>query len=242
MLKNILRKALELQPRTAPFLHTLRDQLWLPLKYILSRHRLLPTLDLIRYLPECLNWLRHGACGIAPPPIKRWVIASYLNRFRLVTFVETGTYLGDTLALVAQSVHYQCISIELDSACYREVHRRFADYPNVRLLQGDSGALMPNVITDLRQPALFWLDGHYSGGITAKGDLETPVIAELQAIFASQIQGHVILIDDVRCFDGTHDYPYLDELLAIIRTDGRYRAEVSADILRLTPVSANSNN
>jgi len=65
--------------------------------------------------------------------------------------------------------------------------------------------------------------------------METPVSAELQAILASPIAGHVILIDDVRCFDGSHDYPHLDELMTVIRSDIRYHAEVSADILRLTP-------
>ena len=38
----------------------------------------------------------------------------------------------------------------------------------------------------------------------------------------------------MRCFDGSHDYPHLDELLAFIRADGRYKVEVSTDILRLT--------
>lgn len=102
------------------------------------------------------------------------------------------------------------------------------------LLHGDSGKLLPEVVDKLKAPALFWLDGHYSCGLTAKGALETPIRAELQAIFSSAITGHVILIDDVRCFDGSHDYPHLDELLAFIREDGRYKAEVSTDILRLT--------
>lgn len=105
----------------------------------------------------------------------------------------------------------------------------------MEILYDDSGKLMPTIVTGLSSPALFWLDGHYSGGVTARGDMETPVSAELQAILASPIAGHVILIDDVRCFDGSHDYPHLDEFMAVIRADGRYYAEVSADILRLTP-------
>lgn len=49
------------------------------------------------------------------------------------------------------------------------------------------------------------------------------------------MRGHVILIDDVRCFDGSLDYPYLDDFLAVIRAEGRYHLEVSTDILRMTP-------
>ena len=148
--------------------------------------------------------------------------------------METGTHTGDTLAKVAADQTVQAISIELADHYYRDAQRRFAGYQNVTLLHGDSGRLLPEVVNKLQAPALFWLDGHYSRGLTAKGALETPIRAELQAIFSSTIAGHVILIDDVRCFDGSHDYPHLDELLAFIRDDGRYKAEVSTDILRLT--------
>jgi len=44
-----------------------------------------------------------------------------------------------------------------------------------------------------------------------------------------------VLIDDARYFDGTNDYPHLDDLLHVIREDGSYSAEVSADIVRLVP-------
>jgi len=94
---------------------------------------------------------------------------------------------------------------------------------------------MPEIVAKMQDPALFWFDGHYSGGDTAKGDLETPVSTELQAILASPVKVHVILVDDVRCFDGSHDYPHLDQTLEAIRSDGRYHIEITGDILRLTP-------
>jgi len=205
------------------------------LKYYLSRHGLLPAIDLIRRTPECIRWLQSGASGFAPAPIKRWVIATYLRRYGFRQFVETGTHLGDTLAQVARDRQIQCTSIELADSYYLEAVRRFSTYPNVRLLHGDSGILLPQLVAELKQPALFWLDGHYSGGTTAKGQLETPISVELRAILNAPISGHIILIDDVRCFDGTHDYPYLDQLLRDVRQDGHYTIEVSADIARLTP-------
>lgn len=171
---------------------------------------------------------------LPPPPIKRKILTSYLRSGDLKTVVETGTFEGDTLAELAADKTIQVTSIELADHYYRAAKRRFAGYQNVTLLHGDSGKLLPEVVDKLQAPALFWLDGHYSRGLTAKGTLETPIRAELQAIFSSAITGHVILIDDVRCFDGSHDYPHLDELLAFIRDDGRYKAEVSTDILRLT--------
>jgi hypothetical protein len=55
-------------------------------------------------------------------------------------------------------------------------------------------------VRQLQEPALFWLDGHYSGVDTGKDELDTPVSAELEAILGSPVKGHVILIDDARCF------------------------------------------
>ena len=195
---------------------------------------LVGSLNLIRLFPEIYRWYKKGCSDVAPYPVKRKVVTSYLRSRGLKTFVETGTYTGETLAEVAVDRTVQATSIELADRYYRDAKRRFSSCQNVTLLHGDSGKLLPEVVDKLQAPALFWLDGHYSGDLTAKGDLETPISAELQAILSSSIAGHVILIDDVRCFDGSHDYPHLDELLAVIRRDGRYKVEVSTDILRLT--------
>jgi len=205
------------------------------LKHSLSRNGFYPGFDLIRHLPEIVHWICKGCSGIAPPPIKRKAIMSYLRSHGMKVFVETGTHLGDTLAGIAHDKSIQAISIELADEYYLAAKLRFAGYRNVELFHGDSGKLMPEIISKLKNPALFWLDGHYSGGHTAKGDLETPVSAELKAILASPVKGHVILIDDARCFNGSHDYPHLDQILTAIRSNGRYHIEVAADILRLTP-------
>ena len=109
---------------------------------------------------------------------------------------------------------------------------------NVRLIEGDSGIRLPEMLADIRRPVLFWLDGHYSAGVTASAALHTPISAELQAILRHPVKGHVILIDDARCFDGSNDYPHIDDLLRVVREDGNYAAEVSIDIIRLIPRTA----
>lgn len=160
---------------------------------------------------------------------------SYLRRYQLREFIETGTHLGDTLAHVAHDISISCHSIELDQDLYKRAEHRFSNWPNVRIYQGDSGEVLPRILAKLRGPALFWLDGHYSGGVTAKGGADTPISTELQAILDSGKRGHVVLIDDARCFDGTDDYPFLEDLMATVRRNSGYRIEVSADIIRLTP-------
>lgn len=205
------------------------------LKHKLSEFGLFPLLDSLRYRPATQAWLAAGCKGIAPPPIKRKVLTAYLQRYGLKQFIETGTHLGDTLSYIAQNKTVEAISIELDEAYYRVAVERFKNYRNITVLQGDSGVVLPRLVRELTQPALFWLDGHYSGGSTAQGEMDTPVSAELESILASPIRGHVVLVDDARCFDGTHDYPHLDQLMATVRQDGQYDIEVSADIIRLTP-------
>lgn len=163
------------------------------------------------------------------------IISSYLKRFHLTHFIETGTHLGDTLADIAYNRSVTCTSIELADEYFHKALQRFRRYPNVMLEHGDSAVVLPECIDKLQFPALFWLDGHYSGGNTASSEVETPVSTELQAILNSSIKTHVILIDDARCFNGANTYPYLEVLLQTIRCDGNYDIEVSADIIRMTP-------
>ena len=94
----------------------------------------------------------------------------------------------------------------------------------------------PELLHDIHEPALFWLDGHYSGGFTARGDKETPVEAELRAILAHPVKGHVILIDDARCFTGVNDYPPISAMQRWVQeANAGYTCEVDTDIIRILP-------
>jgi hypothetical protein len=69
------------------------------------------------------------------------------------------------------------------------------------------------MIRDISVRAIFWLDGHYSGPGTAKGEAECPVTAELNAIEKHPRSDHCILIDDADCFAGSAPtYPNLREV------------------------------
>lgn len=191
-------------------------------------------LNLVRCVPAILHWLRSGCSGLAPHPVKLMVIESYLKRFSIDSFVETGTHLGDTLGYFAKK-GIGCTSIELSEQLYQAASTVFEARKNVRLVQGDSSQRLPELLEEMDKPALFWLDGHYSCGLTASAKTHTPISAELKAILNHPIKQHVILIDDARYFDGANDYPHLDDLLRVIREEGSYSVEVSADIIRLVP-------
>lgn len=163
----------------------------------------------------------------------------YAERFGLKIFVETGTFKGDTVE--AMRPHFERIySVELAEKFYQEAVKRFQGVDKVKLLQGDSGERMPEIVAELDAPTLFWLDGHYSGGDTAKGELAAPVWAELKAIFAGMKEPFVILIDDARCFTrvGGHAYPAVTDIEAwVAEQDRNLTVEVDMDCIRIAPKS-----
>ena len=206
------------------------------IKKILRRTGLYYPLYYFRQIPAIIRWMRGGCIGPAPHAIKMSVVRSYLSRYDLKQFVETGTFLGDTLEFIARE-GVVCTSIELSEQLHAKAMQRFAGFENVCLIHGNSAQEMPKLLESIKKPTLFWLDGHYSGGFTAKGEQDSPITAELEAICNYPVHGHVILIDDARCFDGTNGYPQLLDLLMEIQRRGRYNSEVAIDIIRLVPRS-----
>lgn len=181
------------------------------------------------------RWLMSGKPNPLPLSEKARIIRRYARQFGITTIVETGTYLGDMIEAVRHAFT-KVYSIEIDETLYRNAAERFKDDPRISILLGDSAHVLPTAIALLGGPALFWLDGHYSSGVTGKGNKETPIVEELLAIAANPIPGNVILIDDARLFDGTHDYPTLAELKERVgRLWPTYTFEVAGDIIRIFP-------
>ena len=88
----------------------------------------------------------------------------------------------------------------------------------------------------LSVPALFWLDAHYSAGVTARGEVDTPLLAELGHILAGRDLGHVIVIDDARALGRDPAYPTIDELRDFILARRRnVQISVEGDSVRVIP-------
>lgn len=162
---------------------------------------------------------------------KRQYLADLASRSPEVsTFVETGTYLGKTAQLLAQ-VCERVITIEIDQALYDRAVELFEENARVAVFHGNSADVLPEVLRELDEPALFWLDGHFSGGITS-GPKEPPIVSELRALISHPIQNHIIVIDDARLFRGRNGYPRLQEVSAMLKgTD--YDMIVQSDLIRI---------
>ena len=184
---------------------------------------------------RCLSgndWKKNG-CPVPPPHlVKQETISEYQKQFGYTTLIETGTYMGDMVD--EQKKRFKkIISIELGVDLFEKAKKRFRNDKNVLIMQGDSGKVLPKIVLDLKEPAIFWLDGHYSAGITAKGDKECPIFEELNSIFISNKFNHILLIDDARCFIGEGDYPSIEKLTEYIRNKNKnYKVEVKHDIIR----------
>lgn len=160
----------------------------------------------------------------------------YGRQFGLRMLVETGTFLGDMIFACRREFD-AIISIEVSPYLYALAHERLKRYSHVTLLLGDSGQQIETALDKVTQPALFWLDAHYSGGITGKSDLESPIFQELQMIFNHPIKDHVILIDDARCFTGQNDYPTLAGVRDIVQQNyAGHQMTVENDIIRILPI------
>jgi len=161
------------------------------------------------------RWEARGRPVPPPHPVKQAILRDYARRAGTRVLVETGTFRGDMVEAMLPAFD-RVVSIELDPLLFERARERFRGDPRVTLLQGDSGRLIPEVLAGIVAPTLFWLDGHYSGGETARGERSTPVREELLAILHHPVDGHVILIDDARCFTGQDDYPTLPDLQALV--------------------------
>jgi len=120
------------------------------------------------------------------------------------TFVETGTFRGDT-ALWASGHFDSVFTIEHDRERYLNASLYLMNIPNIHLFPGDSRFILPIVLGHMgAAKAIFWLDAHWT--LEGVSDSECPLLAELQAI-TTRPPGDIILIDDANYFLETPPLP-----------------------------------
>ncbi len=185
-------------------------------------------------IPVLCRWFLGYKNELTPPFVKAFVVKRLARKYKLKVLVETGTYHG-YMVNKRQADFKRIYSIELDDVLYQAATAKFKPFNHIKIINGDSAIVLPNILAELTEPALFWLDAHYSGTGTAKGDLDTPILKELAVLAKSEFR-HVILIDDARLFNGSNDYPVLKNLIDFVLSSfSDYRVQVNSDIIRLLP-------
>ncbi len=180
-------------------------------------------------------WERRGRPVPPPHIVKQQTLLDYGKTFGLRVLVETGTYYGDMVEAMKGSFDH-IYSVEISQELFTKAKKRFKNARNIELIHGDSGEEIRNIMKRIDQPALFWLDGHYSEGVTGKAAHDTPIYEELDHILSAKVTGHVIIIDDARCFGADPSYPTLEKLRQFVKSK-KENVEicVSDDIIRITP-------
>jgi len=145
-------------------------------------------------------------------------------------FVETGTFLGGTTWSFRKKFS-RIYTVEIEPGLATLARERFKKYPSVTLVEGDSAMKLPEICRKLDGPSLFYLDGHYSGGFTGRGDKDSPIIEELNAILTNTNYPFKIVIDDARLFGIDPSYPSIADIERLLSTKGRRVLRIENDAI-----------
>jgi hypothetical protein len=160
----------------------------------------------------------HNLGNIKSTVTKREILKSLIVNYSIETVVETGTYLGDTTKFLSQYVK-KIYSIEIGRRLALMASRRFKRSPDIEIILGDSGELLEELLLKINGNVLFFLDGHFSKGITSTSlSYETPLIRELLVLSKSRnLPGSIIVIDDAHELSNGTDYPSENEIKSIFK-------------------------
>lgn len=172
-------------------------------------------INFIRTGKKIRRWAKNGKSRSPPQLHKHKIIKMYAKNYSINIFIETGTYLGDTVNAV-KKMFKEIYSIELNKGLHLKAKQKFIKYKHINVILGDSSEKLPEILSNMNNPCLFWLDAHYSGSNTSKTNLQTPIIRELHSILNHPNKNHIILIDDAHEFTGKNDYPTIHELKELI--------------------------
>lgn len=186
------------------------------------------------HYPDYWYWKLRGEPVRSPHLVKQRAVREYARRYGLRTMVETGTYYGEMVAAVRNDFE-RIYSIEFDPELASRAVRRFSRDRHIRILEGDSRKVLPELLDSVSEPALFWLDAGYWGWANLARD-PARLSEELEAALSHPVRGHVVLMDDARMLDGSKGAPIFDDLRTriILRFPDR-QVELLHDIVRVTP-------
>lgn len=173
----------------------------------------------------------------APGEVRRICLLHAQRELGYRNFVETGTHLGETAATAAavfENVH----TIELDPTLARQARERFENTVNVTVHEGNSADALPTLLPRLEGGTVLWLDAHYSGGATARGEEDTPLLRELESIRRFAVRPVAVFIDDARMLGTDPAYPSLPKVVQqLLNIDEGLKIGVIADLVWATPES-----
>lgn len=160
-------------------------------------------------------------------PISKRTLTKYAV---LNSFIETGTCLGNAVNLALAVGFKKIASVELSKDYYEKAIEKFESYKQVKLYHGDSTNLLDKMLTDAGEPSVFWLDAHYSGGQTVRGNKISPLKEELAVIANHKIKNNIIIIDDVKAMTRKEFAMTKEEVAAYLKSINKTNIVLYEDV------------
>lgn len=114
------------------------------------------------------------------------------------TFIETGTYCGDT-TFAMEPYFKEIYTIEISDKYHNRTKSQY-NGNKINFLLGDSSNIFQSLLPTINDNAIFFLDGHWSSGDTGRGEKDCPLIEEITHIYNLFKHSAIIIIDDYRLF------------------------------------------
>ena len=162
---------------------------------------------------------RFDAGKVNPPSdrAKRMHLQRVFTQRGHAVLVESGTYLGGTIQFMLPFAE-RIISVEIEPALHEAARRRFAHARHVELRLGDGAELIPQIVSELDEPPLLWLDGHFTGGVNSQPGMAIEPAPMILERLGTCPPGTTIVVDDLRLFGRDNGFPGVDALVGGART------------------------
>ena len=183
------------------------------------------------------NWRARNFSPPSPDVIKHQILMN--NNLKDSLWIETGTYYGETTKLLSK-ISKKTISIEADKNLFENSNKILKNLKNVEILNGKSEDLLDKVISkNLNfKNVCIYLDAHLcqdhlkNTKTFGNENTATPILNELEIVskYVSSFEKIVVLIDDIRLFQGKfQNYPNKNTLVNWCK-ENNFLWEIEQDI------------
>lgn len=159
-----------------------------------------------------------------PKYINKSLLAAMIGiKSKKKIFIETGTYIGQSTYSI-QNLFSRLYTCEASKDLYRAAKNLFllTKSNNIKIYLNDSRNFLKSLNKTIAKNSVFFLDAHYSTGITSKEYGKCPLIDELQIIIR-KTSNAVVVVDDIRTMNGKNGYPNLNEILNVLPNNAKIK-------------------
>lgn len=142
--------------------------------------------------------------------IKRFNLKNYIDKYNLTYFIETGTFLGESIDFSLNFEFKKILSMEIMKNLFEKAKSKYKENARVDIFLGDTSKNFSELLLNIpsNNNCLFWLDAHLpthygmsNHEITSK-ETVIPLEKELEEIKKIVgVENNVFLIDDLRIYE-----------------------------------------